>query len=169
MITGHRWDGHRSVRSLYCFQNSWISRSVFCICLLYLSFVFVFCICLLYLYFEFAFVSISTIYSQELRLSRQLPPALAMDTVLQRGPYIFPCSCRYKCFRTFLSYISILQRSLLSFEMFKNIYFFLTTTITPPPQGLFGNWSLCGLPGRPLHLCHDCLHHDQTETGDKRV
>ena len=44
---------------------------------------------------------------------------------------------------------------------------FTFTTITPPSQGLFGNWSLCGLPGRPLHLRHDCLHHDQTETGEK--
>ena len=33
------------------------------------------------------------------------------------------------------------------------------------PQGLLGHRSLCRLSCRPLHLCHDRLHHDQVETG----
>ena len=149
IITGHRWDGHRFICPMHCFQNSWISRSfhlfciclfichlslsfvfVFCVCLLYLSFVFVICICLLYLSFVFVLSFVLVCYKQFIHRSSAWAASYHQPWPWTQSyrevPTSFLVVVRYKCFRTFLSYISILQRSLLSFEMFKKIYFYLT-------------------------------------------
>ena len=110
------------------------------VCLLCLSSVFVFCICLLYLpivlYLSFVFVCCLLCWSVINYLFTGAPPEPPVTTspghghsLTERSLYknkSFLVVVRYKCFRTFLSYISILQRSLLSFEMFKKIYFYLT-------------------------------------------